>query len=420
VVFVGTSCADESSEREFAGQERTSEAVGTEQPTAVGSPRPSSPVPIASPMAVEELLSPRPAAKRLLLLVGDEVRLIGEEAKVGPPLLALEDQHVWAAGLSTDESQIALLLSSGVNSTDWSVMILNADGKQRLSVPLVESAATPRPTPDVVITGSGGIAWSSDSKRLAVSIPTGGIVQIDEKGVIEQLANAETAPRPGALAWSPNGDVLAFVNQPKARFGAGVYAAATNARPIDPVEVLPPDPTGNRNAREIAWLGDAQNLAVVIERHESGNPQGDLFLVPVSGAMPRLAWASPAGATMQGVDAFAVSGDDRVIALVTIQQSETGRAISSVWLKQIDGAAIGRIDLPEALAATSIAWTPAGIVVSGTKAQFAESDQQSVTLAYLIKTDESVVEVFSNAPPPNTPVASPVASPVGTPNLKPD
>lgn len=227
-----------------------------------------------------------------------------------------------------------------------------------------------------------------------------------------KLVRASAAKRPAAVAISADDSALAYVDQPSGSEGSGIFAGSMKAMPVDPIVVLPADRSGNRYAREIAWIPPGGRVATIVEREELGNPQGDLFFVDSHTGTPQLVWTSPPGREVASVESFAISDDGSVLAFVTNPSRPKSGKSSSLWLMQVDGPTIERFDLPLELAESQVAFSPRGAVVTGLGGQEEQSD--GTGLAYLLQPSGEVTMLYQEATP-GTPVASPEASPAASP-----
>jgi len=231
-----------------------------------------------------------------------------------------------------------------------------------------------------------------------------------------KVAKASVAKRPSALAISPDVTTIAFVDQPSATDGSGIFAGSMKAKPIDTIVVLPADRSGNRYARGVAWVGTTSRVATIIDREEMGTRQGDLFFLDTQTQMPRLVWTSPAGRDIASVEAFEIAPDAVVVAFVTNSARRTRDKPSSVWMAQIDGPAIERFDLPIELLAPRVAFTAQGLAITGIDG--GESRRDGLVSVYLLAPNGQVTELYREQPEAS-PVASPVASPLGSPVASP-
>jgi hypothetical protein len=306
-------------------------------------------------------------------------------------------------------------LTSDANATDWAVELISVEGGDVRRIPIGSSSGQDH-APDVVAGGSGGLAWLPDSESIVVSMPTGGLLQVFPDGSEIKLAKAVRAKRPAAVALSPDGEAIAFVEQPSGSEGSGVYAGSMLAKPIDPIVVLPPDRSGNRYARDVQWIGSSNRLATIIEREELGSPQGDLFTLDVQAGTPHLAWTSPSGRDTASVESFTVSPDGLVTAFITNPVREATGKTSSVWLMQTDGPSIERFDLPMILADSHLVFSPSGLIVTGVTS--GHDEQEGVAAGFLLAPNGQIDLLYEESPAA-TPVASPVGSPVGSPLASP-
>jgi dipeptidyl aminopeptidase/acylaminoacyl peptidase len=229
-------------------------------------------------------------------------------------------------------------------------------------------------------------------------------------------------PRPGALAWSPAGDALAFASQADTRSGLGLSVATSAAYPLDEVTLIAPDLTGNRSVQSLVWAPDGSRIFAIVEGREFGGGRGEVLVIPVDGSSPELVWSSGFAPDAQGASALAVSPDGSAVAIVATFEDES----SLVVIQQIGGTGNAAIPLPGDLRPDVIAWTDAGVAVAGS---FGPDENKSPIVVLvghggeLVVVEPRATPVASPAASPDfespVPVASPRASPQGTPHASP-
>ena len=404
-------CGDESSERQFAGDPRTVQSGDGALSEDLSPGSAGSPTAAPTSMPVAELLAPR---SDRTIAIGSQPHILfvaDVDSGDGRPVWSNSERSIWASAVDTTSTIIALLTSSSESAAAWAVEFVDvADGTSN-SIPLgADGDSVIRP--DSVAVGRGGIDWFPNSRSVAVSLPTGGLVQVFPDGSEVKLAKAAAAKRPAAISISSDGNTIAFVDQPSGSEGSGIFAGSIKAKPIDPIVVLPADRSGNRYAREIEWIGMSPRVATIVEREELGTPQGDLFYLDTHTHAPQLAWTSPSGRDIASVESFGISPDSLVTAFLTNPSRPEPGKPSSVWLKQTEGTAIERFDLPVMLTETRLEFTNAGVTIAGIEGRTNEDD--GLVTIFLLAPNGEIQEIYQQEPP-GTPVASPVASPAGSP-----
>lgn len=409
-------CGDQSGDRQFAGDPRTAEsqqAASTEVATTGDT---GSPTAVATAMPVTELLAPRGDQTVGIVVHTHELIVVEISIADGRAIWSDNERSIWAAAIDLSSKRVALLTSLASSANDWTIEFIDIDNGKTLTVPVGPQGNDAGHHPDAVAAGRGGIDWLPDSGSVAVSMPTGGLLQVYPDGSAVRLAKAAKAKRPAAVAVSASGHTIAFVEQPSGSDGSGIYAGSIKAKPIDPIVVLPPDRSGNRYARELGWIGMSARVATIIEREELGDPQGELFFLNTQTKAPELAWTSPAGRDTASVESFAISADGFVTAFLTNPSRPDRNKPSSVWLMQTDGPSIERFDLPIALVEPRLSFSPEGLVVTGIAGR--SGDEAGTAVAFLLAPNGEVREIYQQ-PEPATPVASPAASPVASPVASP-
>ncbi len=405
-------CADQTSDRQFAGDRRTDVAGATEDAGSTGVPVAGSPTAIPTQMPVSQLLAPRADRTSAIATLPDRLVVVDVVEATGRESWSDAGRAVWAAELSPASTEVALLTSRAEAPVDWAVEFVDMTKEEIVSVDIGNRQRGGDQDPDVVAGGRGGIAWLPDSSSVVIALPTGGLLQVFADGSQVRVAKAAAAKRPSALAVSPDGSTIAFVDRPSGSDGSGIFAGSMKAKPIDPIVVLPADRSGNRYAREVAWVGTTARVATIIDREETGTTQGDLFVLDTQTKMPNLVWTSPVGRDVASVEAFAISPDAMVTAFLTNPVRRPGTKPSSVWLGQTDGPAIERFDLPVGLSGSRLAFTSEGVAITGTTRT--PDTGGSVIIAFLLN-QSGTMSLLYRQESAATPVASPVASPSASP-----
>lgn len=409
-------CADQASDRQFAGDPKTVEPGASSPALAIGTGEVGSPTAVPTSLPISALLAPRGTHQQVIVCQPRAAMVIEAPSGTAHTIWERSGRVIWAAALSPSSAEAALLTSAADHPIDWAVEFVDTVSPKTNVVEIGNWVANGEDYPDAVAGGTGGIAWLPDERSVVLALPTGGLFQIFPDGSQISVAKASVAKRPSALAISPDGTTIAFVDQPSAADGTGIFAGSMKAKPIDPIVVLPADRSGNRYARGVAWVGTTSRVATIIDREELGTTQGDLFFLDTQTRMPELVWTSPVGRDVASVEAFEISPDAVVTAFVTNSARRIRDKPSSVWVAQIDGPAIERFDLPVELSLPRIAFITEGLVVSG----IIPGDRDGIGLAtaYLLAPNGKLTALYREAPEA-TPVASPLASPVSSPVASP-
>ncbi len=412
-------CGDESSTRQFAGGPLTVSPDDT--PDAAGlDVHTGSPTAQPTQMPVAELLAPRGSSRYSVIAQPNRLLIVDIKSGAGEVIWSDPDRTIWAIASTPTGEQIAVLTAPSSRETGWSVDFLDFESTSLGQVELGSRRGTPSHQPDAVVGGRGGIAWIAGSASVAVALPSGGLQQVFIDGSQVKLLSASAAKRPAAVAVTSDAGTIAFVDQPSGSEGSGIFAGSMKAKPIDPIVILPADRSGNRYAHDLAWIDAGGRVATVIEREELGTPQGDLFYIDTATGKPTLAWTSPSGREVWSVASFAVADDGAVVTFLTNANNPATQKPSSVWLMQIDGSALERFELPVALQASRLVFSPEGVAVSG----FVRAEEGAVGqgAVYLVTPTGEVIERYlemREATPVASPIASPQASPAASPEASP-
>ncbi len=413
-------CADDSSDRQFAGDEQSTGA-----PTETAPPIPTAEVqgsPVALPTALsdEELFALRGTQNVDAFVVDGRLYAIGP-GDSEPRQINIEDGwKAWLADVSDNGDQIAVVVGPEQSTDRWRMLILDSDGEVQSSIPIVGADGSAVASTEIVTTGTGGVDWAPSGDRIAVALPTGGIYLVTSDGTVEQMSPPRRVPRPGDLAWSNSGQAIAYTSKPDARSGLGVYVAPAAALPLDPVTILAPDSTGNRSARDVLWTPNNNRVLVILERRETGGSAGDVLSIQASGGLPDLVWSAGLHTDESGAQRISLSPDGEVLAILSSGSDDEAIVI----LRQLDGSAEVRQGLGVPLESASMIWTDAGLQVAGA----VPVDDQPVPGAVLIDQDGQAIALLPEATPaagspvavgtavPASPIAAPApASPVASP-----
>lgn len=373
---------------------------------------------MASPVDESSLFEPL-GDESLIAFVSHGTLFISGPEFAQPQSIAIDERwKVWATDVSPTGDRIAALVSSSSSAAIWKVLIFEPDGSSFGEFRVVGNDATPSAPPDVVTTGSGGIDWSPDGSRLAVALPTGGIYRLSIDGTVDVMVAPRRAPRPGDVAWSLNGQAIAYTAQADGRSGFGVYVGAANALPIDPVTILRPDPTGNRSAREVTWTPGDDSILVILDRREMGGSGGDVMEIPARGGLPTVVWSSGMQFVDGGAELISLSPNGRVLSILSSTQNGDAQLV----LQQFGGPTEARRGLGTPLVSGVIGWTSSGAFIAGTlpgaddgevvPVALLVNDKGEIEPRYAVATPEPVASPVPATPPAASPAASPVASPL--------
>ena len=182
---------------------------------------------------------------------------------------------------------------------------------------------------------SDGVAWAPDGARLAMALVPGGIEIVDLDGNVTAFVNAR---EPRHVAWSPSGDLLAYVEGTALMVADGRTAATRTVTSMA------------TNVRFPMWTPDERTL-LFLGYTESGNT--DLFAVSLDGTGLRN--------VTDTVDLFedvpAISPDGTRVAMVIIEGST-----QRIEVLNLDGGE--RRTLLTMEGSGSAAWAPDGTALA--------------------------------------------------------
>lgn len=401
-------CADGEEDRRFANDPVPTEDIlaPPTPPVATRIVQPTqSP---AVPMTPADLLSNTGPATNTFVIVSSRIDAIAVDGTHAKTVTELNDSTLIAHGWSPNGERLALLEASA-NGAALTIRILDKSGKVLTELPLSDGAS---PTPAGY--GLYRIAWSPGNDKVLLSLGTGGLIEVSDAGVRRTILSSDAAPSPRAIAWSPDGSTIAWVDAGVTGSATGLYVASTDALPVDPVTVIRPIEGRSRQIVEIAWGAGAAGI-VYSERAPDADLSigGDLFAVSPSGGQPDLIATAGGVSQIGAIGTFAISPDGDSVIYSVIEPVPGGVAIRRLTLRQIKGPS--SVDLPAAPGATieDFIWTNQGAVWTVRPA----ANGQEFPVVQLAVADGSVTTLF-DVPAAATPVASPgtIASPVASPS----
>jgi hypothetical protein len=284
----------------------------------------------------------------------------------------------------------AAILSSRVNqSGTYDLVILTADGVARTSWSHVSALLEPARGE---ARGQLAADWDAHGTRLAVAFPEGGAVVVHLAGIPEVLLWRSQAPAPMEIAWSPDGEAIAFTSRDREDDRPYVAIGGVRVLPIDPVRIA--GTGGARPIHQIVWEPGGERLfAIQGSASQRDLIGGDLISIDRRTLSPAFAiGGSRFGPGVQIVWAEPAPDSD-AWALVTIAPASTSGVIASVWTVTDLLQTVNRLDLGENPPVSGVAWTEVGLTVSLQR--------------------EGIIEIahFDVVGDP-VPIASPIASPV--------
>ncbi len=338
------------------------------------------------------------------------------------PLDGGQPRRIWRArgtilalSLSPDGQQIAVLVEEQAGPA---IVVLDRTGKVVAQYEELDQAVAPKmASPEPGSAGPGSIAWSPDGKTLLAALPAGGIVQVattSSKPVV--LVGRGRAKASAAITWSPDGKAIAYLDPAGEGMAAGIAIAAYGKPPLDPVVVLPPDPSARQTIRDVTWSADGDWLFYLtgpVNRDLSLG--GDVFALPARGGAPRLLAASGWVAPVAAIDRFALAPGGKAIAFTVVAPGDDGQPRTTLWVQQVDGTTLVDVPVPHGMRITGLWWTANGLIYrTEPLAAAADAEETPFTLVR-VNPDRSTTILFDS----EASAATPEASPVGTPATPP-
>jgi len=305
---------------------------------------------------------------------------------------------------SPDGSSVAIVSRRNAESPIYDLIIKSSDGETRSSWNDIAAMLGP---PNASVRGQLDLDWAADGSRLAVVFPEGGGIVAHLGGIPEVMLTREQAPAPVDVAWSPDGEAIAFTSRDLDDDSPFLAIGGARILPMDPVRIA--GTGGSRPIREIVWLPQGDRLLAV--QGSSAQPDsagGDLIQVDRRTHEASFAVGSsrfgPATQIVQVVPA----PDGRNWAIVSIAPGADGGLEASVWSVAADMSSMSRLDLGSDPPVSAVDWTTDGISVT-------LIDSNSMRVVSFDEFGAPVSSADSVASPVTEPTAVPAASPVSSP-----
>jgi hypothetical protein len=406
-------CVDDDTGRRFANEPMpTADAGATATASGGVQVTPTSVLPVASPVSVDQLLAAPGGVSTIVVQVGDDLIAIGPPWTQPRTIWSGPEDSVLAYGAAPAGDLVALLLAAGQQSERVDLVLIAGDG-----TPVRQVEDLGRSVPESTLPGAAegisSLGWAPDGSQVLVGLATGGILTVPRTGDPEVLVGPGRAAAPGQVAWSPRGDAIAYIAPASPGAAGGLYVAPTGAVPLDPVPALPPSAGGRSTVSRFAWSPDGEMLYYTLAS-TTGDPTfgGDLFQIPSAGGTPKLVAGASRVGPVSAITNFAISPDGAGVAYVVTVPGDDGRPNESLWLQPIAGGEAVRLPLGTGERAGGLWWTTDGLIWS---ALSATGDAELIL--YRAAPGEAPGLVYPAAPA--TPVASPAATPVASPESSP-
>ncbi|MER3438466.1 MAG: hypothetical protein C4346_13265, partial [Chloroflexota bacterium] len=187
--------------------------------------------------------------------------------------------------------------------------------------------------------------------------------------------------------------------------------------PLDPVVVLPPDPSARQTIRDLAWSADGDWLYYLTGPvHRDLSLGGDVFALPARGGAPRLLAASGWVAPVAAIDRFVLAPGGKAIAFTVVAPGDDGQLRTTLWVQQVDGATLVDVPVPHGARISGLWWTATGLVYRVEPLEAANAKDQPFSLVR-VNPDRSTTILFDSAARAATPEASPAGTPAAMPSF---
>lgn len=257
-----------------------------------------------------------------------------------------------------DGTGVGVIARKGTEAP-WELLLISIDGKARsVRTDLAGILGSGK----VGLNGGLAASWSPDGRRLAVVFPDGGGVVVHLDGTTQLLLTRGQAPAPLDVAWSPDGEAIAFTSRDLD--DQSPYLAIGGARilPLDPVRIA--GTGGQRPIHRITWSPDGEHLLVI--QGAAGQPDGiggDLIEIDRRTLVARFAVGGSRFGPGARVVVAEAAPDGQSWAIVTAAPGPSGGLEATVWKTAADFTGITRLDLGENPPVAGVIWTEGGLTV---------------------------------------------------------
>jgi dipeptidyl aminopeptidase/acylaminoacyl peptidase len=357
-------CAEEGPGPQFASDPRPSpspdSAVGIATPAPLPTLRPAA-TPLATAVAIDDLLSTRGAPPRVYVALDDGVWAIDGEGEATRVLTAPANARVAAISPAPNAERVAVLLVSEDAAFRSEVVVLDAGGA---FVNRIEGFATEVATPTAgAIDDAGTIDWSPQGDKILVALHEGVVfsAEVDGEDASPELILNRAAGEVLQPSWSPTGESIAFIQTT----GTERERSLQTLDVINGTESTVIPASDQRLIVEYAWMPDGRALLFAEGSQAGGAVTGiDLWRVDVTGENRELVASAGTVAPVARIANIRPSPDGRAVAYSVLVPGEHGPRPDSVWVRDLTSRVGFRLDLPAVAAVGKIDWTDKGLLFS--------------------------------------------------------
>jgi hypothetical protein len=263
--------------------------------------------------------------------------------------------------------------------------------------------------------------WDANGQRLAVVFPDGGGLVVHRGGSSEVLLTPSQAPAPIEVAWSPDGEAIAFTTRDLDDESPYLAIGGVRVLPLDPVRIA--GTGGQRPIHALSWQPDGETLlAIQGSGSEPDSIGGDLIEIDRGTLSARFALGGSRFGPGARILIAEPAPDGRSWAIVTVAPQQGRGLQATVWQAVSTLSEVTRLELGENPPVAGVIWTTAGITVSLFKsgevhlASFGPDGQPNDPA---VPQASPEVEASTPVPTAGDALASPVASPEASPDASP-
>lgn len=297
------------------------------------SPQGTPATPVASPLGLPTAVVLQVAsARRVFFTRGGDLWQLPPEGSATP---IITGRNLLAFAASPDGERVAVVSEADIGvggQANEEFAVVAADGTPVLRT-LIPSVGSARET-------VRSIAWTADGRAVAMARADGSITLVGDDGTMRLLVPPQPGHAPGALAWSPSGRTLAYLDPTGASAPASLHAVSIEGG-ADRVLVR-----GSARGAVLAaaWLPDGGSLAFVLSTTGMVEGSGDIFTIDPDGGAPTLLVSASQFAPVAGVAGLAVSPSGQYLAFTVAVPGPEHAAFQS--LRLLDRASGKVVEVP--------------------------------------------------------------------------
>lgn len=410
-ILLLAACSEEAPGPQFANEPApTRQATST---VVIASPAPpiATPVAVATPSSIGDLLSVRGAPDVVYTASDSEVWMIASSGEATRLYQAPAGTRILSFDPGPSSMDVAVLTASREDAAEnASLLILDREGAMQRRIEDFGGATATQ------VAQAGGsvdlVNWSPQGDRVLVAFRDGRIFDVplgeNAPPVPLDLGREAAVLQP---TWSPTGQAIAFIaaNADSRTRNLELYDVATGQTQTV-VEAAQ-----GRFVVDFVWMPDGVSLLFTEGGELAGAVTGiDLWRINADGTERSLLASAGTVAPVARITTMRPSPDGRSVAYAVLVPSDDEPVIDSIWVRDIASGIGYRIPLATITAIKDIVWTDQGLVASVVTGGPGTS-RPEVHAMLIVRRSGEIGLLWAAPVAGGTPVrASPVASPANS------